>query len=175
MSVGIHISENLCTQHVEAAQTYATSFEVTKASPVHQASNDIHSHKRPPIQHIDLSISGRNVVHLVNSEARHLLDSIMPIFQQRFPAHWSRKHAATNRVVFSVCEGEHGSPRPRPSQLVVPVTLHKVCADAMDVVETLDVTDGELVWSNADMRAVLLVQRIDIFRAAACHDCDRKW
>ena len=158
MSVGIHISENLCTQHVEAAQTYATSFEVTKASPVHQASNDIHSHKRPPIQHIDLSISGRNVVHLVNSEARHLLDSIMPILQQRFTAHRPRKHAASDRVVLCVCESKHGPPRPCAGQLVVPIAFHEVCADAMDVVETFDVTDCELIRSNADVWSVLLVE-----------------
>ena len=151
-------ARNSCIEGVETAQTYATSFEVTKASPVHQAPNNIHRHESPPVQHIHLSLSDCNIVHLVNGEARHLLDSIMPILQQRFPAHRSRKHAAANRMVLRVSEGKHGPPRPCTSQLVIPVTLHEVCADAMDLVETFDVADCELIWSNADVWSVLLME-----------------
>ena len=45
----------------------------------------------------------------------------------------------------------------------------------MDVVETFDVTDCELIRSDADVWSVFLVECIDVFRATACHDCYRKW
>jgi hypothetical protein len=158
MSVGICVSGQPLHTTGRNCTTYATSFEVTKASPVHQASHNIHRHERPPVQHIHLSLSDCNIVHLVNSEARHLFDSIMPVFQQRITAYRPRKYAAPNRVVLYVCEGKHGPPRPCAGQLVVPITFHEVCADAMDVVETFDVTDCELVRSNADVWSVLLVE-----------------
>lgn len=77
-------------------------------------------------------------------------------------------------MVFHISECKHGPPRSSTSQLVVPITLYEVRADAMDVVETFDVADCELIWGNADVRSVLLVERVDIFGATACHDCNRK-
>ena len=67
---------------VDIAGTYTASLQIAKAPPVHEAPYDIHSHERPPIQHVDFSLAGRNIMHLVHSKARHLLDGVVPVFQQ---------------------------------------------------------------------------------------------
>jgi hypothetical protein len=67
---------------VDIAGTYTASLKIAKAPPVHETTHNVHGHERPPIQHVDLPLAGRNIMHLVHSKARHLLDGVVPVFQQ---------------------------------------------------------------------------------------------
>lgn len=142
---------------VRVARTYTASFEIAKAAAVHQPSDDVHSHERPPIQHVYSTVSDCNIVHLVNGEACQLLHSTMPMLHQRVATHWSREHAPTNGVIFGIGHGEHGASWPTSGEDMVPIALHEVCADTMDLMEAFVVTDSELIRSNANVRSVLLM------------------
>jgi hypothetical protein len=54
---------------VDIAGTYTASLKIAKAPPVHETT-------------VDLPLAGRNIMHLVHSKARHLLDGVVPVFQQ---------------------------------------------------------------------------------------------
>ena len=77
-------------------------------------------------------------------------------------------------MVLVISKSEHRSLWPRTSHDVIPIALHEVCADTMDLVEAFDVADGKLVWGHSDVRPILLMERVDIGWAAAGHDCYRK-
>ena len=109
MSVTLRVSYQIrepSPEVVDVTGTYAASLQIAKAPPVHETAHNIHSHKSPPVQHVDLPLRGRNIVHFVNRKARHLLDGVVPVLKQSLPAHRSREHAAACRVFFVVGKSE---------------------------------------------------------------------
>jgi hypothetical protein len=159
---------------VDIAGTYTASLKIAKAPPVHETPHNIHSHESPPVQHVDLPLGGRNIVHFMNREARHLLDGVVPVLKQSFPAHRSREHAAACRVFLVIGKSEQRPLWSRTGQFVVPIALHEVCADTMDLLEAFEVADCELIWGYTDVRPIPFMKRVDIVRAAACHDSNGK-
>lgn len=114
--------------------------------PKHKSTTNVHRHERPPLHNIQSTVvSCRSLPHSADSMLGNLLDSIMPMLQQKRATKRSRHQSPPSSVLFRIRHREDAIPIGTGSEGMIPFCFAKAATNTVDGGKALEVADGDFV------------------------------
>lgn len=149
--------------------TYMSCLQHTEGLSKSQMRTDIGSEQHPPVVHISGTLRSIRF-DLSDGKKCFLADLVLPVLDEVRPAETAGQQLPSRPVIARVkhgedaCLGEIGQPQ-------VPVTLHVLGTDLVNLFERIEICDSDLIGRQSNNRAIFLVQAINVEDPLSSDDC----